>query len=39
MRDIKVIIRDINIEIDDELHNLCNTLSVTNEFKKNLRKN
>ena len=31
LKNIKVI-RDINIEIDDELHNLWNTLSVTNEF-------
>ena len=38
LKNIKVI-RDINIEIDDELHNLWNTLSVTNEFKKNLKKN
>ena len=40
LKNIKVI-RDIksSIEIDDELHNLWNTLSVTNEFKKNLKKN
>ena len=30
LKNIKVI-RHINIEIDDELHNLWNTLSVTNE--------
>ena len=40
LKNIKVI-RDIksSIKIDDEIHNLWNTLSVTNEFKKNLKKN
>ena len=38
LKNIKVI-RDIksSIEIDDELHNLWNTLSVTNEFKKKFK--